>query len=152
MGTARESIPDEPRSRVGLRRGGFCARAPFIPLGPIFPQAFAVHSPLFRPWTMFSGVGVGILKGSFRVEDGQGPAREMTPLELLGLERYPRIRQYHFEERVRDPEDLRKFVAEYCDGLAPGARLSFAGHVGTREGWRALKGDDLCGGGNVRRD
>ena len=152
LGTARESIPAERRLRTGLRRAAFCALALFIALGPMFPQVFGVRSPAFRPWTMFSGVGVGILKGNFRIEEPQGQVRELAPLELLGLERYPRIRHFHFEHRVRDADDLRKFAAGFCAGLEPGARLSFDGHVGTRNGWRPLAGEDLCGGGNVARD
>ena len=42
-----------------FRRLAFLLIAVFILLAPAMPQVLGVNSVFFRPWTMFSGVGVG---------------------------------------------------------------------------------------------
>ena len=45
------------------RRLAFLLLAGFILLTPALPQLFGVQGMFLRQWTMFSGVGVGLLKG-----------------------------------------------------------------------------------------
>lgn len=139
------------RRATVARRAVFCAFALFIALAPMFPHLFGLRSPLLRSWMMYADVGVGILKGSFRVDTGES-ASEIQPLQVLGLERYPRLRHHLFKHRVREADDLAPLAATYCATLPAGARLSFDGAVGTRQGWRPLKVADICGRAHVARD
>lgn len=139
------------RRAPAVRLLAFCAIAAFVLLAPMFPHVFNIHGKLLRPWMMYSDVGVGLLKGDFRIEQA-GATRTVAPLELMGLERYPRLRHYRFEQRVLHDGDLGRIAATYCATLPAGARLSFGGAVGTRNGWRPLKADDLCGSTHAGRD
>ena len=114
----------------------------YIVLSPLAKQILGVNTVLLRQWAMFSGVGVGILKGSFEV---RGPEpRSLTPLELLGFDRYPLILHYQFPDRVFRDEDLPRVAARFCATLQPGETVSFDGWVGTRHGWRRLELHDVC--------
>jgi hypothetical protein len=142
---ASPSAPDRSAAHESRRRARtavFFAFAALVVLGPSVPQVLDIHLRLFRPWTMFSGVGVGILKGEFRAVTRDGAVTRYAPLQLLGRDRYPVMRSIHFPLRVMQDSDLRKFAAEFC--ARSDASLSFDGFVGTRQGWRALRADDIC--------
>lgn len=123
----------------------FAALAAFILAAPAAWQVFGYKSVLLRPWIMYSGVGVGVLKGTFTVHPPDGPAVELTPLDLLDLPAYPAIRHYEFANRVEDAEDMAAFAAPFCAAMVPGGRLSFRGAAGTRQGWQAMEVRDVCG-------
>ncbi len=124
------------------RTAVFAILAGVILLGPGARQLLDMRTPIFRQWTMFSGVGVGILKGSFEVTDAAGASTRMSPLEVLELQRYPVQRSFLYDRLVAEPEDLRLFADRLCaDGTA---RVAFHGQTGTRSGWRALDVDDVC--------
>ncbi len=55
-----------------LRRLLFGSLAAFILLVPAMPQLLGVHSPILRPWVMYSGVGFGLLQGEFVVTQENG--------------------------------------------------------------------------------
>lgn len=150
---ATVDLPRSDRSRpavrvrlvVASRAVMFAVLAAYILLGPWLVQIRGVQHPLLRPWTMYSGVGVGMLDGAFVVEGrADGPITH-TPLEVLGLERYPIVAFYAFPDRVLADEDLPRVAARFCARLGQGETLAFAGRVGTRQGWRAIAMDDLCG-------
>jgi hypothetical protein len=122
----------------------FAFLASLIVLGPFAAQILEMRSPLLRPWTMFSGVGVGILKGVFTHERADGSRADMTPLQVRGLDRYPVIRGTQFQYLVSDDRDLRRFAGDYCDQV--GGALAFNGWVGTRTGWRSLEAQNICDG------
>lgn len=152
LGATQIAADLAPRRARWMRRAAFCVIATFILLTPMLPHAFDVRSPLLRSWRMYADVGAGILKGSFKLEQPAGAVREIAPLEMLGLERYPRVRHHHFQQRVETAEDVAALAGEFCRNLEPGARLSFEGAVGTRKGWHPLSVPDLCGGTHARRD
>jgi hypothetical protein len=95
---------------------------------------------LFREWKMFSGAGVGLLKGHFTLHRADG-AITMSPLEVAALPSYLALPIKH---RVYEPADLKEFAARICNDARETARLSFAGSVGTFAGWRTLSVDDVC--------
>jgi hypothetical protein len=127
-----------------LRAICFVGLAGFILLGPALPQVLGMHMMLVRPWIMYSGVGVGVLKGEFRLIAPGSQPRSLTPLQLLGRQSYPVQFHYEFDRRVFSAGDLGNFAAELCTTLAGGAVLSFDGSVGTRAGWQPLVVDDVC--------
>lgn len=133
------------------RRIGFALLATFVLLSPAPGQLFGAHTPLLREWVMFSGVGVGIPRGTFVVSGEGGEAARVSPLEALGLEAYPQIRHYAFDRRILADEDFPRFAQRLCEEARPGARIGFEGVVGTRAGWREARIEDVCGiGANAR--
>lgn len=93
---------------------------------------------------MFSGSGIGVLKGRFVLHRAPGDDQEMTPLEMLGLRTYPDTSPDEFGRLVFDVGDLRRNAAPICDRRTDVSRLSFTGWVGTRQGWRRLAVEDVC--------
>lgn len=144
--TAEDTAPAgaRPMAQARYRRGLFIAFALFILLGPAPGQLFGNHSPWLREWVMYSGVGIGIPKGVFTVQDGTNPSLEYSPLQAAGLEQYPRIAHYTFDRRVFDVSDLSRFAAPLCADMSADQRVSFSGYVGTRRGWVPVLANDLC--------
>ena len=120
----------------------FAGLAALVLFGPGLKQVLEIRSPLLRPWTMFSGIGVGVLKGEFEVTDASGATTRLRPLEVLQLDRYPVHRSIHFDRLVREPAHLRAFGERLCTD--PAVRVAFHGHTGSRQGWQALDVDDIC--------
>lgn len=127
------------------RRAGFALLAAFVLLSPAPGQLLGAHTPLLREWVMFSGVGVGIPRGTFLVSGEGGEIARLSPLEALGLEAYPQIRHYAFDRRILADEDFPRFAQRLCEDARPGARIGFEGVVGTRAGWREARIEDVCG-------
>ena len=75
------------------------------------PDLRPVHHLLLREWVMYSGVGVGIPKGEFRIWQGDQPLATLSPLEALDLPAYPRVIHYTFPHRILRDEDFPRFAA-----------------------------------------
>lgn len=130
-----------------VRAVAFLVIGSVIVFAPALPQAFGIHSPLFRQWTMYSGVGTGLLKGRFEVTKANGSTSSFTPREVLGLTRYPLQMGRGQPHQVRSREDLRRVAAEFCGTLEDSETLAFRGWVSTVRGWERLDGTELCEGG-----
>jgi hypothetical protein len=128
------------RSVSTPRRVAFAAIAVFILLGPAPGQLFGAHSMLLREWIMFSGAGVGLLKGSFTLHRIDAVVT-MSPLEVLALPSYLAL---PIDRRVYEPADLKTFAGRICNDTRETERLSFEGSVGTFSGWRTLTAEDIC--------
>jgi hypothetical protein len=133
--------------RASPRRAAFAVLAAFILLGPAPGHLFGVHSVLLREWIMFSGAGVGLLKGQFTLHRAGG-AVTLSPLEAGALPSYLAL---PIERRVYTPADLKTFAARICGDVRETARLSFEGSVGTFTGWQELTVDDVCNASEARR-
>ena len=116
----------------------------FIALSPAAGPVFGVHSVFLREWIMFSGGGIGVLKGQFSVVEADGTRAVLTPLEVLGLNHYHSDPAFDFDPRVFEAADLRRFATQICDGQARPGRLSFTGMIGTRQGWQPIEAGDVC--------
>lgn len=128
------------------RRLAFLLLALFILLAPALPQLFGATGLFLRPWVMFSGVGVGLLKGEFVVTGPDGVEARLAPHEALGQARYSRAMATRFGYHVLSDEDLKRVSAGLCARIGAGRRLSFDGHRQWLDGWRPLADDDICGG------
>jgi hypothetical protein len=126
----------------GPRTVAFCAFTALIVLGPFMAQVLGVRNGLLRPWTMFAAVGVGILSGEFQAVGHDGTVVRLSPLQVFGAKRYPAMLSTQFPLRVENPGDLYKFAEAYC--ATHRVTLSYVGHVGSRQGWQALHGEDIC--------
>lgn len=147
----------ERRQRIDRAEAGEAGRAilflvlgAFILLGPAAGQIFGYRSAWLRSWVMFSEVGVGIQKGEYRLTGADGTVSVLSPLEIIGITRYPPIRYYEFEKRIGGPADLHSFGEAFCAGLSAGQTLSFDGAVGTRAGWKPVSVANVCADRVVR--
>lgn len=141
MYTASTDAPaGTQRMAPAFRRAVFAMLAAFILLGPAPGQLFGMHSVLLREWLMFSGAGVGLLKGSFMLHRADG-AVTLSPLEVAALPSYLAL---PLDRRVYEPAALKAFAARICGDGRETARLSFSGSVGAFTGWRRLTAHDVC--------
>lgn len=127
------------------RRMAFVLIAAFILIAPAMPQLFGINSPFFRPWTMFSGVGVGLLKGTFTEVAPDGTTRAHDPQAVLGVTRYELFTATPPAYLVHADEHLSRVTARFCADLPEGSRLRYSGWRQTRRGWVPLTSDDVCG-------
>lgn len=125
-----------------LRTAAFALFALLVLFGPFGPQILQISYPLLRPWTMFSAVGVGILKGEFIATGRDGVERRLTPLQVLGLDHYPVGLSFEHPMVVESPDDVRKIAQGFC--ADNDVDLAFRGFVGGRQGWQTLEADALC--------
>ena len=117
----------------------------YILLSPAFPQLLGVGADYVRFWRMFSGVGLGIMKGTFTLTEADGSHQQLTPLQVLNLERYPDIHFYTFDKIVKDVPAMADVTSEFCNAAVPeGATLSFRGKVGFENGWGTLELASVC--------
>lgn len=130
---------------VWLKRAGFALVISYIALSPALPQIFGWGAPIVRQWTMYSEVGEGLPKGVFTAHYDDGRTQTLTPLQVRGLQRYPDVVHYAFEDRVFSPDQLGVWARELCRGEPQLARLSFEGRIGTCDGWIAHSDQDVCG-------
>ena len=118
------------------RRLIFGAVAAFILLGPALPQVFGVYNPLFRPWVMFSGVGLGLLRGDVVVEGAETTL--LSPETFLSVAYYPHTMSIRDAHVVLSEEALIARMASYCAEHAEVTALSFDGDLSGLKGWRAV--------------
>lgn len=129
--------------RPQIRRVVFGGLAGFILLAPALPQVLDVHSPIFRPWVMYSAVGLGLLRGDIVVTRAGG-AEMLTPEAFLGLKYYPRTMTLKDRHVVLDEAALSARMAAFCEANVDVDRLSFDGRMAWLDGWRPLKASVDC--------
>ena len=128
-----------------LRAVIFCFFALLIGVGPFFPQVMNTGSPWLRPWVMYAGVGVGVLKGDFTATYADGSSSTLTPLEILNLENYHKLRVFRYSHRVYNEVDLRRVVSPWCAAQSGQlSDLAFRGKVGLGRGWADVDVSGLC--------
>ena len=131
-------------SQDQVRKTVFGLLAGYILLSPYFPQVLNTGAPVIRQWTMYSGVGQGVLKGEFLLTYADGTEVTKTPLEVQGLTRYPNTFHYEYDRLVLGKDQLKAFVKETCTTERNLVDMSFVGQVGTASGWLAIDVDHLC--------
>ncbi len=105
----------------------------FMIVGPFTHQVLGYRNPLFRPWTMFSGVGLHLadVRFSRRLPDG-----ELIPLDHYQLLGYPDWRKAPLRLRnLQGTEAVRAVARELCAALGPGADVRVTARIATRTGW-----------------
>ena len=129
---------------VLIRKSLFVVFGAFILVSPVFPQVFKIGQPWIRQWTMFSGVGTGLMKGEFQVQYQNGETANISPLEFMGLTRYPNTFDYEFQRRILSVKDLERLGQVFCDGHENIASLTYTGRIGIPTGWANLTTENLC--------
>lgn len=126
-----------------LRRLLFGSLAAFILLAPAMPQLLGVHSPIFRPWVMYSGVGFGLLQGEFVVTRETG-VEVMTPPSFFNLTRYPNAMRLTEPYLVFDEAGLARQVSQFCAANESALSVAFTGRIAMPQGWVALEANNAC--------
>lgn len=129
-----------------FRRLAFVIIAGFILIAPAMPQVFGITSVFFRPWTMFSGVGIGLLKGEFIETSPHGDVTRHSPQHVLGRERYSRAMTSPHPYLVLSEAHLTDVAAPFCETISRDTRLAFDGYRQTRNGWVRLTTENVCEG------
>lgn len=129
-----------------LKRAGIIAIGAFIAFAPALPHLFNTGHSYLRYWAMFTGVGAGLLKGDFTITHADGSTETATPLDILGLDAYPRTEHhYTFDRLVITETAIFEIAADFCATRVPeGARMDYSGEVGGIDGWVPYAADDIC--------
>ncbi len=126
-----------------LRRAFFGVVAAFVLLAPALPQVFGVHAALFRPWVMYSGVGLGLLQGEFAVTR-DGEVEMLSPESFLNINHYVRSMSLSAPHVVLDEAALIDRITAYCEANRNVTTVSFDGKVSGIRGWRPMRVTAEC--------
>ena len=135
VSTGISAPPAGSIAAVRLRLAIFLGIAAFIVGGPVAEQFFGVRTPALRSWTMFSGIGLGIIDVSFAMRQPDGSFRVIDRFEVLGVRRGGKLK------RIESEEELDTVVRELCALLGPGTDLRVKARQGRRSGWQTIRTD-----------
>jgi hypothetical protein len=119
-----------------LRLALFVAIAACMIAGPVIEQVFGNRSPLLRSWTMFSGIGIGLIDISFATRSPDGTLVPLDRFETLRVPRDGKLR------RIEDLNELASIVVDLCTALGLGADLRVKGRQAQRHGWQVFITDE----------
>lgn len=126
-----------------LRRVAFGGLAAFILWAPAIQQVFHIYSPLFRPWVMYSGVGLGLLRGDVEITRTDGSER-LSPEAFLNVRFYPSTMSIRDRHVVLDEGALVARIKAYCRANPDAIAVSFEGEVSGLQGWRPISAAEAC--------
>lgn len=133
--TVAAGISDERAGTIPARRIRlviFMAVAAFMLAGPVIEQLVGTRTVFWRSWTMFSGIGIGLIDASFSVRQPEGSLMSVDRFVTLDERRNGKLR------RIETPEELTAIIERLCASLGAGADLRVKARQATRDGWRSL--------------
>ncbi|MBK1865871.1 hypothetical protein [Taklimakanibacter albus] len=133
--TLATGIPAEPAGSIPARRIrllAFLAIAVFMLAGPVIEQFAGTRTVFWRSWTMFSGIGIGLVDASFSVRQPDGTSAPIDRFAVLGERRNGKLR------RIETSEELTSIIERLCAALGSGADLRVKARQATRDGWRII--------------
>ena len=119
-----------------MRLVAFLAIAAFMFAGPMLEQIFGARTAFWRSWTMFSGIGIGLVDASFASPRPDGTLSPIDRFVLLGAKPEGRLK------RIESQDELTTIIARLCTALGPGADLRVKARQATTSGWKPLRWDD----------
>jgi hypothetical protein len=119
-----------PARRIRLL--AFLAIAVFMLAGPVIEQFAGTRTVFWRSWTMFSGIGTGLIDVSFSVPHPDGTLMPIDRFVALGERRYGKLR------RIETSEELTSITERLCAAFGAGADLRVKARQATRDGWRII--------------
>jgi len=109
----------------------------FIVVGPLYRQVLGGDNLIFRSWTMFSGIGAGMVDARFVSVSPDGSEVLLDRYEILDLSR---------NKNNNNPRNSRAIQARYggalqvaermCDQMAAGSVIKIHARVATKKGWK----------------
>ena len=118
-----------------LRLAAFLVIAAFMIAGPVAEQAFGLRTPLLRSWTMFSGIGLGVIDASFAIRQPDGSLVPLDRFAMLGASHDGKLK------RIEDRDELASIIMRLCEAAGQGADIRVSARQGTRDGWRVVHTD-----------
>lgn len=110
----------------------FLAIAAFMLAGPVIEQFVGTRTVFWRSWTMFSGIGIGVIDASFSVRQPDGSSMPVDRFAALDERRNGKLR------RIETTEELTAIIQRLCAALGSGADLRVKARQATRDGWRVV--------------
>jgi hypothetical protein len=105
----------------------------FMLAGPVTEQLFGLRTAFWRSWTMFSGIGIGLIDVSFASRNPDGTLTPIDRFRLLGAKRGGKLR------RIESSDELAAVTQRLCTALGPGADLRVTARQATSTGWQVLR-------------
>jgi hypothetical protein len=130
--TVATGISSERAGRIPARRirlAIFIIIATFMLAGPVIEQFVGTRTVFWRSWTMFSGIGIGLIDASFSVPGSLTPVDRFAALDER---RNGKLR------RIETTEELTAIIRRLCAALGAGADLRVKARQATRDGWRVI--------------
>jgi hypothetical protein len=103
--------------------------AAFMLAGPVIEQFVGTRTAFWRSWTMFSGIGIGLIDASFSVPGSLTPVDRFAALDER---RNGKLR------RIETTEELMAIIQRLCAAFGEGAELRVKARQATRDGWRVI--------------
>jgi len=122
-------------SAVRLRLVLFMAIAAFMVTGPVIEQGFGARTAFWRSWTMFSGIGLGVIDASFAIRQPDGSLVPLDRFAMLGASHDGKLK------RIEDRDELASIIMRLCEAAGQGADIRVSARQGTRDGWRIVHTD-----------
>lgn len=143
--TVVTGISAEPAGSMtarSVRLAVFIAIALFMLAGPVVEQVLGTRSTFWRSWTMFSGIGLGLVDASFQTRQSDGTLLPLDRFATLDAQRDRKVR------RIVGADELTKLIQRLCQALGPEADLRVKARVAMRQGWQIIRTEDrnACAG------
>ena len=122
-------------SAVRLRLVLYMAIAAFMVTGPVIEQGFGARTAFWRSWTMFSGIGLGVIDASFAIRQPDGSLVPLDRFAMLGASHDGKLK------RIEDRDELASIIMRLCEAAGQGADIRVSARQGTRDGWRIVHTD-----------
>ena len=111
----------------------------FMVVGPIYRQVFDGKNRIFRSWTMFSGIGTGIVDAHFTYVEDDGSEVLLDRYEILGLSRNKKNNNPKNSRSIRMNHGGALQVAErICGKMEEGSVIKIYARVATKRGWATI--------------
>jgi hypothetical protein len=118
-----------------LRLAAFLVIAAFMIAGPAAEQIFGLRTAFLRSWTMFSGIGLGVIDASFAIRQPDASLAPLDRFAMLGAPRNGKLK--HIETR----DELASIIKRLCAAAGQGADIRVSARQGTSDGWRVVHTD-----------
>lgn len=124
----------------------FLLIAAFMVVGPVYRQIFDGSSKIFRSWTMFSGIGRGVVDARFTLVLDNGSEVEIDYLSFLAPDAESYRDMPRNTWRIRESAGGAIEVAErLCEHMKEDAVLKIYSRVATKRGWDIeFSGDEFA--------
>jgi hypothetical protein len=125
--TGRRLLLVTSGTRLALRGVAFAIIALWMIAGPVYTQIFDGSDDVFRPWVMYSGVGLGLMDITFYEQKSGGIVKQIDLRSTFGYSTvHPRLMSKNAVDSLG--EDI-------CSLLGKGADVRLVARSATDAGW-----------------
>ena len=102
---------------------------------PAAEQVFRLRTTLLRSWTMFGGIGLGVIDASFAIRQPDGTLVPLDRFEMLGTPRDGKLK------RIESSTELASIIKRLCATAGQGADIRVSARQARHDGWRIVHAD-----------